>query len=347
MDTDLAPIDIALHWPFIRRHLLIGRRPSAARALDALATRQLDAGGNPVSFGTRFWRGAGLTPGQIGATTDALLELERRAVVARYPGRGRLGHSWTFVSSVRHWSGMTVPGTGRAVTVAVSGCACRGPRPVVAVIPGQGTALSRSSAVFRLSEADHLHRPGLFPVEDRDYRATPATTGRRPRLFPVEDRDYRAAPGALYLASGDSKESLSLEDLSEEELESFRVLRQVVLEQCRMDLFGRPKAELEEAVRGMTAVEARAVASQCQGITHAASGVQIIRQAILEHRAKAERRETWRTRRIAWIAEHGAGDDHYDAELEELLAGGSGHSPPSGIAPTEERNFEGHPRGIA
>jgi hypothetical protein len=196
MDTDLAPVDLALHWPFIRSHLLLERWPAAGRALDALAVQQLDALGNPVRFGTKFWRAAGLTDGQIGSTTDALLELERRRVVARYPGRGRLGHSWTFVPSIRHWRSMPWSGTGRSVEITVRGCACRGPCPVVAVVPGQGVALSRTWGVFRLSAADHLQRPGLLPVDDRDYGARSATTGQRPRLSLVDDRDYGAAEGA-------------------------------------------------------------------------------------------------------------------------------------------------------
>ena len=203
MDTDLAPIDVALHWPFIRSHLLLERWPAAGRALDALAVQQLDANGRAVQFGTRFWTEAGLTRGQIGATTQALVELERRRVVARYSGRGRRGHSWTFVPSIRHWVAMPWSGRGRNVDDAVRSCACRAPRPVVAVIPGQPVALSRASAVFRLSSADHLQRPGLFPVEERDYGARRATTGQRPRISLVEPRDYGADPGSPYLLPGE------------------------------------------------------------------------------------------------------------------------------------------------
>jgi hypothetical protein len=130
MDTDLAPIDVALHWPFIRKHLQLDRRPAARRALEALAVQQLAADGHAVRFGTKFWLAAGMTPGEAGRTTTALRELEDQRVVARYQGRGRLGDSWTFVPSVRHWTAMPWIGSGRSVETAVASCSCRAVAPI-------------------------------------------------------------------------------------------------------------------------------------------------------------------------------------------------------------------------
>jgi hypothetical protein len=359
MDTDLAPIDIALHWPRIRRHLLLHRWPSAARALDALATSQLDVGGNPVQFGTKFWTELGLTPGQIGATTKALLELERRRVVSRQFGRGCIGHSWTLLPSVSHWRGMTVPGTGRGVEEAVRACDCRAPRAGIALLPGQRGALSRTKAVIRLPESDHLQRPGLLLVEERVAGARSAMLAQRPRLSLVEERDAGAAPGSLYLASEVSIDTSSKEAPSEEQRECFAVFSQTMDEQCGQRPYpgSRPEAALEELVRGMTPPEARAIASKCRGITGAQSGVELIRQAVVDHRTGPEKRRKWLAGRIARIFEIKADtdDDYYDPELAQLVAEleqlspdrGSGHSPPPGIVPAEERNFEGHPCDIA
>jgi hypothetical protein len=201
MDTDLAPIDVANHWPFIRSNLHLERWPAAAVALDQLAYWQVDAGGQPVRFGTKFWtEHVGVTAGEAGRIRMVLLELERRRVVARYPGAGRRGNSWTFLTSIESWRSMPWGGTGRNVAVVVRGCLCRAARGGIARFPGHSGGLSRGNGVFCLSEADHIRRPGLLPVETRDAPAERAMPPRRPGLLPVETRDAPAANKALHLS---------------------------------------------------------------------------------------------------------------------------------------------------
>jgi len=195
METSLAPVDVANHWPYLREQLLLERWPSARVALDAVAVRQAEGGGSPATFGSRFWLDSGMTKGQASRVTQTLVELERRRVLSRHRGAGRRPHAWSFVPSVRHWVAMPWVYSGRDAERAISLCACTAACPVVPRLPGQGTALSRGKDAIRLPEKFHLLRPGVFPVDTRDYGASRGTTGRRPALQLVDTRDYGAADG--------------------------------------------------------------------------------------------------------------------------------------------------------
>ncbi len=197
---DLDPTTVANHWPFIRRHLDLERWPSADLALGALAVRQVECGGQSVTFGTWFWKAAGLTRGETGRITMTLLELERRGVVIRYRGRGSRPHAWSFAPSMRHWS-MPWVGSGRNVHAVIRGCICRAARPGIARLPGRNDHPSRDWPTFYLSQADHVRPTGPLPVDTRDPRAERAMPGQSDAQMPVDTRDPRAAGGTPYLSS--------------------------------------------------------------------------------------------------------------------------------------------------
>ena len=66
------------------------------------------------------------------------------------------------------------------------------PRAVVALLPGQSGALSRTGYQIRIPEQMHLRRPGVLPVDVRDDGARCATTAQRPGPMPVDVRDNSA-----------------------------------------------------------------------------------------------------------------------------------------------------------
>ncbi len=237
MDAPLAPIDVANHWPFLRTYLLLDHWPAADLALGALAERQVENEGEAAAFGTRFWRGSGLTAGEAGRVTQSLAELERRGVVFRYAGIGRRPHAWSFAPSIRHWRDLSWSRPARQAERVIAACSCRAPCPFVARFPGQSVLLSRGTAQFRLSEASHLRRPGLLsvdnPVDSRDKRARRATNGQPRAWEPVETRDKWAAEPSPYLSSREL--TFSIEGAAQR----FALLTRTIEQACSQTLYGR------------------------------------------------------------------------------------------------------------
>ena len=224
MDTSLAPIDVAAHWPFIRRNLDLTGQRSMQRALGLLAVLQLEARGEPTQVGLARARSAGLTAGEAGRLRVVLRELERRGVAMRFPGPDRRGHAWSFRPEIGRWAAMPWIGSREGVARAVLACSCRAASADGARIPGQRITLPRGGIEFRLSEADHLWRPGLLPVETRGN---------------CEE------PGPLVLSVEEDSRLLH----SEEEEGRFALLREAVLAVTGRDVWGRPAAQLRELAR--------------------------------------------------------------------------------------------------
>jgi hypothetical protein len=233
MDTELAPIDVAMHWPYVRRNLHLERAEPIRRALGILSDLQCDAGGQPVRLGRKVivTHGARLmpeiiwTPGVAGAVYNALVDLERRNVVKRWRGRGgREADAWSLHGDLGHWRSMPWGTAGKTVGTAVRGCICSTFRAVAARNPGQSVAGSVQNAEFWLSVEDHTRPPGLLSVDSRGYGATRAATARPPGLLPVDSRGYGAELAPLTVL----RERTVVLSLTSEERERFDRLRKVV-----------------------------------------------------------------------------------------------------------------------
>jgi len=241
MEADLTPLDVATHWPLLRHHLLLDRSPAYLAALDLLAERQVEAQGNPCYLGVGAIEAAGFTRGQTGRFRQVLRILEERGVVIRFAGSGRRPNLWSFTGSVQRWTGMPWRYSAREPVRAIAGCACRVACVVVACFPGQSVAGFGETEVFAVPEEFHLRRPGLLPVEVRDYDTSHATTTHRPGLFPVDNSD----PAPPYCASKDLITPLHSEGRREEEEEKIATLLSAVSKATGRPVWGQPKKTIE------------------------------------------------------------------------------------------------------
>ncbi|MGA2835486.1 MAG: hypothetical protein ABSF84_02705 [Acidimicrobiales bacterium] len=292
MDTYLDPIDIALHWPFLRTQLLFERRPAYVRALDVLAGLQADSGGQPVRIGTRRWREAGLTGGEIGRSTTALRDLQELGVVHRDKGSGARAHSWTFQPTVRNWRSMPWVSSGRDAHRVIEGCIYRAACPGIARFPGQSVAGSRGNRHFRLSAEMHLHPPGLLPVETRDPVASRAIPWHGRAYEPVETRDPVAASRSLYLSPRELTFSIEGSE------QRFAVLTKAIEARTGQPLYGykpiaRVKALAEKLDDGQAEALAREIAMSTghqyiPNIIGIAEDLSVDRRVVMEARRQQE-----------------------------------------------------------
>jgi hypothetical protein len=235
MDTNLAPVDVAQHLPFVDRHL-IRTPPAVRRALWLVAQGQVENEGDPCPVRARALS-AGDTPGEAGRTSVVLNELEERGVLVRYRGRGRRPHLWSFRPRLEYWQGFHWGEGPREVCEAVSGCFCRAGDNFVARFPGQSVVQLRRRARFELLPRDHIAPPGLLVVDTRVKITERAPSFRPPGLFPVETRDKSDDAPALSLLT----EELEIPLLSEEEKARFERIRSV------LEYHARNKAQVVQA----------------------------------------------------------------------------------------------------
>ncbi|HEV2369115.1 MAG TPA: hypothetical protein VGR90_04530 [Acidimicrobiales bacterium] len=188
MDTSLAPIHVANHWPFVDRHLSLERWQTGRQALEFVAQLQNEAAGEYVRIGRKRLTESKLTAGQAGAIWRALTELEERGVVARLRGAGRRPDSWSLRPELTHWRGMPWKYSGREVERVLCGCISRASCAVAARTPGQSVALPRVKKEFRIAPQDHLLPLGLFPVDARGFPAGRAATANSRAWGSVDTR---------------------------------------------------------------------------------------------------------------------------------------------------------------
>ena len=251
MDTSPPPSvdDVLDHWPFVARHLNWSRSPVSALVLEQLALAQSQVRGLPVPLSHGHLVAGGLSPGAAGRARMVLRRLEEQRVVWTFPGAGRRPKLWSINPSLVSWRGTPWVTSGRAVEAAIRRCSCRAARGVVARLPGQSVALSRGSSEIALAEADHNRRPGLLPVDSRDYAASRATT---PRGEPLTRSD--AAPPRDYAAQSSAPIPFSLvpsePPLLKEEEEVLRTLVGAIRARTGHVLYGAPLEALKASVRG-------------------------------------------------------------------------------------------------
>jgi hypothetical protein len=257
MDTDLSPIDVATHWPFLLRHLPLERWETGRRALDMLSQLQVDTGGDPVAMGRTRIAGSDLTPGEAGAVWRSLVELEERGVVARFRGRGRRPDAWTFRPDIAHWR---TPWrySGREVERAIDGCICRAECAVAARTPGQRAALPRVKEVFRIAREEHLFRPGLFLVDSRGFGAGRAATAQSPAWDPVDPRGNGERDGRFSRPVNSVGELV----LNSQEEEVFQVLKRGAERRTEQPVFERstPEREIKEVATRLNRLQAELLA---------------------------------------------------------------------------------------
>ncbi|HUC37016.1 MAG TPA: hypothetical protein VMR97_07830 [Acidimicrobiales bacterium] len=149
-------LDVANHWPFIRRHLQLHRRQKRfEKVLWALALRQAASNGDLVSMSEKQLLAHAMTGGEAGRARMVLRALEERGVVKSVrAGRGKL---WTFQGDIGHWR-LPWWHSRREVARAVSSCVCstRALWAPPARLAGQSVADPRGRTVFLLTPNDHL-----------------------------------------------------------------------------------------------------------------------------------------------------------------------------------------------
>jgi hypothetical protein len=274
MDTtpELRVADVLAHWPFVRRHLNFARFPVCELVLEQLVLAQSEVGGAPVTLSHGQLVAGGLSPGAAGRARMVLRQLEDQRVVGSLAGAGRRPKLWTIDPSLVNWRAMPWVVSGRAVEAAIRRCSCRAARVVVARLPGQSGALSRGWGDIRLSDADHARRPGLLPVDTRDYDASRATT-TRPDLVARNDasepRDYDATSRPPSPFSLVPSEPLPPREGEEEEEEMLRTVLMAIRKRTGQVLYGSPREALKRAVAGaddrLAEVLAAIDASQLRG----------------------------------------------------------------------------------
>src|SRR5579862_5585664 len=188
--TLLTSALVARHWPFLDEQLVLGRWKNGRAALELLSNLQVEAGGEPVNLGRKRLNSACESAGEGGAVWRALVELERRRVIARQRGRGSRPDAWSFRPDVGDWRAMPWKHSGRGVQRALEGCRiCRALCAEDALIPGPRLALLRGQEEFRLDWRHHL---GVYPPQPRGKTAERAANGQPRAWQPVDTRGYGA-----------------------------------------------------------------------------------------------------------------------------------------------------------
>lgn len=195
MDTSLAPIHVANHWPFVAKQLHLERWETGRMALEVVAQLQNEHTGALAPLGRKRLTEGKLTPGQAGAIWRALSELEAMGVLVRCRGAGRRPDGWGFRGDVAHWRGMPWKHSGRTVENALGDCISRADCAVSARNPGQSVVFPRGKRLFHISAADHLPRPwseGRESVDTRGNGEPRAATANSRAWHPVDSRGYGA-----------------------------------------------------------------------------------------------------------------------------------------------------------
>lgn len=177
----ISAFAVASHWPYVRSHLLLDRRPAASRALELLAHQVADNGGDPVPMSRRRLHVLGLTPGEAGNAWAALSELEEAGVLARYRGSGRRPDLWTFVGAIAERWRVPWRWGGREVEIVVGHCICRAGSDFAARFPGQSVAGPPESELFRLPPDAHLGFRAGFRAANAEPRAASSLATRENR----------------------------------------------------------------------------------------------------------------------------------------------------------------------
>jgi len=246
MTTELDPIALAGHIPYVLRNLGLERRPVMAKTLLTLGRRQVESAGAPVRMSRGVLRGDGFTEGEGGRVYETLRELEKHGVVVRFKAASSRGHSWSLWGSIDDWHSMPWIWGGAVVARGIRGCILRAACPFSARLPGQSVVSPRGEAEIALSAADHLLRPGLFLVETRGERERRAEMADARAWQPVETRGDGGDRPPLVLSVEEDSRLLRLE---EEE----RVFRRLCDELKRRSgaprIFGAPADRLRWIAR--------------------------------------------------------------------------------------------------
>jgi hypothetical protein len=236
MDTSLAPIDVAQHFPFLDRNL-IRTPPAVRRALWLVAVGQITTEGEPCPVRARFLSGDVEhpdcpewlpSPGGAGRVSVVLNQLEERGVLVGYRGRGRRPHLWSFRPELQRWQGFHWEVPVGNLSEVVTGCFCRAASDLVARFPGHRLVQVRRRAKFELLPRDHITPPGLFLVENGDNLKSRATRSRRPGANPVDTRDNAGPAPTVSLLSENSENS----PVSEEEENRYARLVHFLEDKC-------------------------------------------------------------------------------------------------------------------
>ena len=203
MDPRHAPFVIASHWPYLDRQLELSRSPALRRALRLLAERQVVAEGEPVLLGRARLRELDFTAGEAQRVAALFRELEAKRVLSSRPGRGSAPAAWSFLGDLSHWRGLPWRTSPRSASAVVFGCAtsriCGAPLAFVDRFPDQR---GRGSPAILLAPADHLHRPGLLPVDSLHNGESRSTNASPRHGSPVETHQQtEELDGALSYSS--------------------------------------------------------------------------------------------------------------------------------------------------
>lgn len=146
------------HWPYVQRHLAVGRRPAVSRLLDLLVRCQAETL-EPTPISAAWLARWGMTAGEAGRARTIALELEDAAVLRRWRGAGPRPDLWAVNSRIERWR---IPWrlSARSVSMAIHNCTCE-----VASGGLTGTARLGGSGgnSFVLAADDHLAVRRIIP----------------------------------------------------------------------------------------------------------------------------------------------------------------------------------------
>lgn len=244
---------ILTHWPFVRAHLALDRRPAWLRLLDFMAEQQAKTL-EPTAISAGWLRRWGMTPGEAGRARTVAGELQRAAVLHRWRGAGPRPDVWALTARIERWR---VPWTtsARAVWLVIGTCECRARFAEAARFPGQeGCEAARNrpfGANFALPASAHQDIRDPFRAAFDKRRAafandTPCDQDLqlvRARLSAGLD----APPTVLSRSTSSSWEGRGEDEEEEEGARSAegRLLVDAVVAATGQPLFGAPARELD------------------------------------------------------------------------------------------------------
>ena len=232
----IETLDVVTHWPFVRSHLLIDKKPAVGRVLETLAERQFLAGG-PVTMSGSALAKYRFSPGEAGHANDVLRWLMQRGVVGRYEGAGRRPALWHFSPALQRWR-LPWRWSSADVERSISLCSCRGGPAAAARLPGSENRLPRGDEIFYLAEDVHLHLYRASRASTGDDRAAvaPGSVLTRDDSRPARDKD-RAYTSPL----GKERDFVPLEGMGR--------LQEVIRKETGGRAFGAPEQDLIEALQ--------------------------------------------------------------------------------------------------
>lgn len=269
---------ILAHWPFVRAHLALGRRPAVGRVLDFVAEQQAKTL-EPTAISAAWLRKWGASAGEAGRARTVARELAAAGVLHRWKGAGPRPDVWALVPRLERWRlPWTTP--ARSVDLVIRSCDCRARFAEAARFAGQrpwkdarDIRDSWFGPGFALPPSAHqdVRDPWRAAFDNDRAASADRTPSDQDRLLVLARlSDGEGAPPTS--SSVRSTSSSSPQEAEEATSEGGRLLAEAVLAATGQAVFGAPARELDQlaAVAGDRVGALAAALRRQSGIRHAA-----------------------------------------------------------------------------